>query len=50
MQTEKEILLEALRLLRDLAELQNGTPLVQYEQEYNQTMKEVWDFLQKHNA
>lgn len=50
MPTEREILLEALRLLRDLAELQNGTPLLQNEKEYNQNMQEVWNFLLKYNA
>lgn len=37
---------EALRILRDLAELQNGAPLIKHEEDYNKTMKEVWDFLE----
>lgn len=36
---------EAIRLLTDLAEFQNGTPLIRYEEEYNKTMDEVWDFI-----
>jgi|TARA_B110000908_G_C10187780_1_gene418887 cobalamin biosynthesis Co2+ chelatase CbiK len=41
----KQQLKEAIRLLTDLAELQNGTPLIRYEDEYNKTMDEVWDFI-----
>jgi len=37
---------EALRLLRDLAEHQNGAPLISNQEEYNKTMTEVWDFLE----
>lgn len=37
---------EALRVMRDLAEHQNGTPLIRHEEEYNKTMTEVWDFLE----
>lgn len=37
---------ESLRVLRDLAGHQNGAPLIQHEQEYNDTMTEVWDFLE----
>ena len=36
---------KAIDLLRDLAELQNGSPLVRYEKEWNKTMEEVWDFI-----
>lgn len=36
---------EAVRLLRDLADLQNGAPLVKYEKEWNATMEEVYSFL-----
>jgi len=36
---------ESLRIMRDLAEHQNGPPLIKHEEEYNKTMKEVWDFL-----
>ena len=38
---------EAMRLLRELADLQNGAPLMRYEAEYNQTFKEVTEFLVK---
>jgi hypothetical protein len=37
---------EALKLMRDLAEHQNGAPLIRHEEEYNNTMTEVWDFLE----
>ena len=37
---------EALRVLRDLAEHQNGAPLIRHEEDYNKTMTEVWDFLE----
>ena len=37
---------EALRVMRDLAEHQNGAPLIRHEEEYNKTMTEVWDFLE----
>lgn len=40
--------LECLELLRDLAELQNGPPLIRYEKEWNETMEKVWEFLNKH--
>ena len=36
---------KAVDLLTDLAELQNGAPLVRYEKEWNKTMEEVWDFI-----
>jgi hypothetical protein len=36
---------EALRIMSDLAEHQNGAPLIRHEDEYNKTMTEVWDFL-----
>ena len=45
----KEDSLEAIRLLRDLAELQNGLPLPTYEKEYNKTMTETWDLLSKYD-
>jgi len=44
----KEDSLEALRILRDLAELQNGSPLPTYEKEYDKTMTEAWDLLNKY--
>lgn len=37
---------EATRLLRDLAELQNGPPLVKYEIEHNEVMERVWRWLE----
>ena len=37
---------EALKTLRDLAEHQNGVPLIRHEEEYNKTMTEVWGFLE----
>ena len=37
---------EALNLIRDLAEHQNGAPLIRHEEEYNKTMTKVWDFLE----
>ena len=43
-------LIEATRLLRDLAEHQNGAPLIRHEKEYNKTMHEVWDFLEQQEA
>tara|TARA_B110000971_G_C19740662_1_gene377377 strand:+ start:244 stop:438 length:195 start_codon:yes stop_codon:yes gene_type:complete len=42
--TEKDFK-KAIELLTELAELQNGTPLVRYEKEWNKTMVEVWDFI-----
>lgn len=41
---------EAIRLLRDLAELQNGSPLVRYEKEWNKTMEDVWEFIDDYNT
>ena len=41
---------EAVGLLTDLAELQNGSPLVTYEKQWNKTMKEVWDFIDYYNT
>ena len=38
---------ESLRLLRDLADLQNGAPLYQYKDEWEETMKLVYCFLNK---
>jgi hypothetical protein len=39
---------ECLRLLRDLADFQNGAPLEQHKVEYEKTMDEVWAFLKAH--
>ena len=44
--TEKDFK-KAIELLTELAELQNGTPLVRYEKQWNETMEEVWDFINK---
>ena len=35
----------SLKLLRDLADLQNGPPLETYRQDWEETMKQVYDFL-----
>ena len=41
---------ESLRIMRDLAEHQNGVPLFRYEEEYNRTMTEVWNFLEENET
>ena len=38
---------ESLRVMRDLAEHQNGAPLIMHVKEYNKTMTEVWNFLEE---
>jgi hypothetical protein len=38
---------ESIKLLRDLADLQNGAPLEQHRQEWEETMEQVYDFLNK---
>ena len=38
---------ESIKLLRDLADLQNGAPLERYRQEWEETMKQVYDFLDR---
>ena len=38
----------SIRLLRDLADLQNGSPLEQYKAEWEETMNEVYTFLKEH--
>lgn len=40
----------ALKLLRTLADLQNGSPLVEYEQEWRSTMDEIYAFLNEHEG
>lgn len=40
----------ALKLLRDLADLQNGAPLEQHRAEWEQTMDEVYTFLNQHKT
>lgn len=39
---------EALRLLDELTDLQNGPPLEQHRKEWEETMEEIYQFLQKH--
>jgi hypothetical protein len=41
---------EAIRLLRDLADLQNGAPLEQYRKQWEETMEDVYAFLGKWEA
>ena len=38
---------ESIKLLRDLADLQNGAPLEQYRKEWEETIAQVYDFLDK---
>ena len=38
---------ESIKLLRDLADLQNGAPLEQHRKEWEETMKQVYDFLNR---
>ncbi len=38
---------EAIILLRDLADLQNGAPLEQYRKEWEETMEKVYSFLNR---
>ena len=38
---------ESIKLLRDLADLQNGAPLERYRQEWEEAMKQVYDFLNR---
>jgi hypothetical protein len=40
----------AIRLLRDLADLQNGPPLEQHRKEWEATMEEVYKFLSEVEA
>jgi hypothetical protein len=39
---------QAIKLLRDLADIQNGAPLEQHRAEWEQTMDEVYTFLNEH--
>jgi hypothetical protein len=41
---------QAIKLLRDLADLQNGAPLEQHRAEWKQTMDEVYTFLNEHET
>lgn len=47
---KREDATEAIRLLRDLADLQNGPPLIRDEEEWGNTMKEVYVFLNEKEA
>ena len=38
---------ESIKLLRDLADLQNGAPLEQHRKEWEETMERVYDFLNR---
>ena len=38
---------ESIKLLRDLADLQNGSPLEQHRKEWEATIKKVYDFLDR---
>jgi hypothetical protein len=38
---------ESIKLLRDLADLQNGAPLEQHRNEWEDTMQQIYDFLEK---
>lgn len=38
---------ESIKLLRDLADLQNGAPLEQHRQEWEETMERVYDHLNR---
>lgn len=39
---------KALELLRDLADIQNGPPLVTVAKEWNEIMTNVYNFLEEH--
>jgi len=41
----KVTLARSIELLTELAELQNGPPLVKYEKQWNETMENVWEFI-----
>lgn len=38
---------ESIKLLRDLADCQNGAPLEQYKREWEETMEQVYIFLNR---
>ena len=44
----KETVKSALTLLRDLADIQNGAPLVTVEEEWKEIMDSTYDFLEQH--
>ena len=41
---------KALKLLKDLADIQNGAPLEQHRTEWEKTMDEVYTFLNQHET
>jgi 2',3'-cyclic-nucleotide 2'-phosphodiesterase (5'-nucleotidase family) len=45
---ERDELKTAIVLLRDIADLQNGSPLVTYKKEWRKTMDNIYAFLKKH--
>lgn len=45
----KDDLVEAVKLLQDLTDLQNGSPLVRYEKEWEQTMADIDTFFGKYH-
>ena len=38
---------DSIKLLRDLADLQNGAPLERHRKEWEETMEQVYDFLNR---
>ena len=40
----------ALRLLRSLADIQNGPPLIQHAEEWKKTITEIYEFLNQHET
>jgi len=44
----EEIINRSVFLLRDLADLQNGAPLIQHEKQWEETMKDIYSFLNIH--
>jgi hypothetical protein len=43
--SDPQLFQQCLKLLRNLAEFQNGAPLEKYKVQYEETMHEVWAFL-----
>lgn len=48
MNTNTDKFTEALQLLRNLADIQNGPPLVTVEKEWDEIMTNVYNFLEAH--
>jgi len=46
----KVTLAKSIELLRELAELQNGPPLVAYEKEWNTTIEKCWNFINNYKT